>query len=146
MRSAVMTCLLGRLPRRRIAFGNGAASAAAAATAAAAAAAATAIVASCRPKADDEWDAEVDYIVIGAGSAGCAAASRLASTLPGKQTLLLEAGWHDDLPQIQTAVDYFGKVEAVFASDRDWAYCAEPQAELNGRALCNGSCTRTFTP
>ena len=111
--------------------------------AAAAAATAAAATASCRSKDSEEWDAEVDYIVIGAGSAGCAAASRLASTLPEKHTLLLEAGWHDDLPQIQTAVDYFGKVEAVFASDRDWAYCAEPQAELNGRALCDGSSPRT---
>ncbi len=87
------------------------------------------------PQVCEKWDAEVDFIVVGAGSAGCAVAARLCEKLPKAKTLLVEAGWHDDLPQIQTAVDYFGKVEAVFGSKRDWAYASEPQAELKGRAL-----------
>ena len=39
------------------------------------------------------------------------------------------------MPQIQTAVDYFGKVEHIFGSDRDWIYGSEAQAELGGRGL-----------
>ena len=77
------------------------------ATATAAGAATVAVaVASCQQAFNEStsWDAEVDYIVIGAGSAGCAVAARLAERLPGASTLLVEAGWHDDLPQIQTAV------------------------------------------
>ena len=102
--------------------------------AAAIAAGSAGLATACR-KGSDEFDAEVDYIVIGAGSSGCAVAARLAERLPHAKTLLVEAGWHDDLPQIQTAKDYFGKVEAVFGSERDWAYCAEAQPELLGRAL-----------
>ena len=38
-------------------------------------------------------------------------------------------------PEIQTAVDYFGKSERVFGSDRDWIFASEPQEELEGRGL-----------
>eukprot|EP00939_MAST-03C_sp_MAST-3C-sp1_P003726 g3726.t1 len=93
------------------------------------------------------WDEVVDYIVVGAGSAGCAISARLYQGLRGGDdaeesrtsssvdVLLLEAGDHDCIPQIQTAVDYFGKVESVFGSSRDWLYDSEPQKELNGRGF-----------
>ena len=86
-------------------------------------------------RAAAHWDAEVDFLVLGAGSSGCAAAARIAEGLPHCRTLLVEAGVDDDVPQIQTAVDYFGKVEFIFGSDRDWTFGCEPQQELNGRGL-----------
>lgn len=121
--------------------------------------AAGAVLAYCKPDAKQEWDADCDFLVIGAGSSGCALASRLAQNLPKSSTLLLEAGDHDNLACIQTARDYFGKVEKVFGycfdvcfylnekislntskptlcrSDRDWSYGTETQKELLGRAL-----------
>lgn len=51
------------------------------------------------------------------------------------RVLLLEAGEDDDVPEIQTAVDYFGKVDRVFTSDRDWGHGTEPQPGLGGRGL-----------
>ena len=73
-------------------------------------------------KANNEWDETFDYVIVGAGSAGCALAGRLAMKLPNLRNVLIEAGQHDDIPEIQTAVDYFGKVESVFGSERDWLY------------------------
>lgn len=80
-------------------------------------------------------DEEVDFVVVGAGSAGCALAARLSEGLPEAKILLLEAGEDDDVPEIQTAVDYFGKVDKVFSSDRDWGHGTEPQPGLGGRGL-----------
>ena len=92
-------------------------------------------VALAKAQREDECDTTVDYIVVGAGSSGCAVAARLAQGAPNCSTLLLEAGQDDDVAQIQTAVDYFGKVEHVFGSDRDWIYGSEPQPEIGGRGL-----------
>ena len=84
-----------------------------------------------RDKSEDgDWDKCVDFIVVGAGSAGCAAATRISQSLPYHCTLLLEAGFDDDIPQIQSAVDYFGKVEHVFGSERDWVFGSEAQATM----------------
>ncbi len=76
----------------------------------------------------------VDYIVVGAGSAGCVLANRL--TASGRHNvLLLEAGPRDTDPWIHIPLGY-GK---LFTKVRtNWSYESEPEPELNGR--------RIFTP
>ena len=72
---------------------------------------------------------EVDYIVIGAGSAGCAVAARL-SERADVTVALLEAGGTDDDPNIHIPAAF----PALFNSRQDWAYHSEPMAELGGRS------------
>ena len=75
-----------------------------------------------------------DYIVVGAGSAGCVLANRL--TANGRHTvLLLEAGPRDTDPWIHIPLGY-GKLFTKKATN--WSYESEPEPELNGR--------RIFTP
>jgi choline dehydrogenase-like flavoprotein len=75
-----------------------------------------------------------DYVVVGAGTAGCVLASRL--TEDGRhRVLLLEAGPRDTHPWIHVPLGY-GKLFA--RTDVNWAYESEPEPALNGR--------RIFTP
>jgi len=77
---------------------------------------------------------DFDYIIVGAGSAGCVLANRL--TADGRSTvLLLEAGPRDKDFWIHVPLGY-GKLFA--RTDINWAYQSEPEPALNGR--------RVFTP
>ncbi len=71
-----------------------------------------------------------DYIIVGAGSAGCVLANRLSAD-PGNRVLLLEAGRPDKDPLIQIPGAY-GK---LFKKPYDWGYWTQPQMALNGRKL-----------
>ena len=72
-----------------------------------------------------------DYIVTGAGSAGCAVAARLSES--GRyRVLLLEAGGRDTNPWIHIPMGFY----KVFANPRvNWMYESEPEAKLDGRTL-----------
>ena len=72
-----------------------------------------------------------DYVIVGAGSAGCVLANRL--TADGTTTvLLLEAGPRDTDPWIHVPLGY-GKLFA--RRDVNWAYDSEPEPALNGRRI-----------
>lgn len=74
---------------------------------------------------------ETDYLVVGAGSAGCAVASRLSED-PGVTVTLLEAGPWDWNPWIHIPVGYFKTMNNPAV---DWCYRTEPDPGLNGRQL-----------
>ncbi|WP_439499400.1 GMC family oxidoreductase [Bosea sp. (in: a-proteobacteria)] len=72
-----------------------------------------------------------DYVVIGAGSAGCLLANRLSAD-PGKRVLVLEAGGKDDWIWFHIPVGY---LYAIGNPRADWLFQTEAQAGLGGRAL-----------
>jgi len=74
---------------------------------------------------------EVDYIVVGAGSAGCVLANRLSEN-PGNRVLLLEAGGPDTNPWIHVPVGYF---KTMHNPKTDWCYVTEPDAGIANRQL-----------
>ena len=71
-----------------------------------------------------------DYIIIGAGSAGCVLANRLSAN-PNHSVLLVEAGKKDTNPLIHIPGGY----SELNRSEVDWAFWTEPQPNLNNRKL-----------
>ena len=72
-----------------------------------------------------------DYIIVGAGTAGCVLANRLSAN-PKNQVLLLEAGKKDDYFWIDIPVGY---LYTIGNPRTDWCYKTEPEPGLNGRSI-----------
>lgn len=71
-----------------------------------------------------------DFIVCGSGPAGSAVAARLAEN-PEVRVLLIEAGGSDDHPEVMNP----GRWPQNLGTERDWAFAAQPNPHLNGRAI-----------
>lgn len=73
---------------------------------------------------------QAEYVIVGAGSAGCAIAYRLAEA--GKSVIVIEEGGSDAGPLIQMpgALSYPMNMKRY-----DWGYSTEPEPHLNGRRL-----------
>ncbi|HRP77034.1 MAG TPA: GMC family oxidoreductase N-terminal domain-containing protein [Rhodocyclaceae bacterium] len=74
---------------------------------------------------------EFDYIVVGAGAAGCVLANRLSAD-PDVNVLLLEAGGKDDWIWIHIPVGY---LFCINNPRTDWCYKTEAEPGLNGRSI-----------
>ena len=72
-----------------------------------------------------------DYIIVGAGTAGCLLANRLSADA-SKKVLLIEAGRRDDYHWINIPVGY---LYCIGNPRTDWLYQTEPDAGLHGRSL-----------
>jgi len=71
-----------------------------------------------------------DYVIVGAGSAGCVLAGRLSED-PEVSVLLLEAGPPDTKPELHVPLGWLG----LDNSETDWAYVSAPEGSLGGRRL-----------
>jgi choline dehydrogenase-like flavoprotein len=76
-------------------------------------------------------EGEYDYIIVGAGSAGCLLANRLSADA-GKRVLILEAGGNDNWIWFHIPVGY---LFAIGNPRSDWCFKTEPEPGLNGRSL-----------
>jgi choline dehydrogenase len=74
---------------------------------------------------------DYDYIVVGAGSAGCVLANRLSAD-PNLRVLVLEAGGRDNWIWFHIPVGY---LFAIGNPRADWCFRTEPEEGLNGRSL-----------
>ena len=70
-----------------------------------------------------------DYVIIGAGAAGCIIAARLAET--GAQVLLVESGGSDDHPEVTTPGLWFTNLGGPL----DWNFKAAPSPDVDGRSI-----------
>ncbi len=71
-----------------------------------------------------------DYVIVGAGSAGCVLAARLSED-PDVSVLLLEAGPPDVKENIHVPLGYL----KLARTEVDWDYCTAPEANCDGRRL-----------
>lgn len=73
-----------------------------------------------------------DYIIVGAGSAGCLLASKLANHDSHRKVLLIEAGGQDNYPWIHLPIGY---LFCINNPRTDWQFKTTQQHNLHGRSL-----------
>ncbi len=78
-----------------------------------------------------QFDAECDFVIVGAGSAGCVLANRLTAD-PGTQVVLLEAGGKDTNLWIHIPAGFYRN---IFNPAITWVYETEPLEALGGRRM-----------
>ena len=79
----------------------------------------------------DSSNQRFDYVIVGAGTAGCVLANRLSQD-PSKRVLLLEAGKKDNYFWIDIPVGY---LYTIGNPRTDWCFETEPETGLNGRSI-----------
>ena len=72
-----------------------------------------------------------DFVIVGAGSAGCVLANRLSAD-PSVRVLLLEAGGGDAHPVVAAPIAW---TTAMVTEAIGWGYASEPEASIDGRSL-----------
>lgn len=75
-------------------------------------------------------DSEYDYVIVGAGSAGCVLAARLSED-PAVRVALVESGPRDRTPEIRIPAAF----PKLFRTPYDWDYSTSKQSALDGREL-----------
>src|SRR3569833_2026415 len=84
-----------------------------------------------RCAARERKDMQADYVIVGAGSAGCVLANRLSAD-PGTRVILIEAGGRDWNPLIHIPAGY---VKLLDHPKLTWGFTAEPDPGVNNRAI-----------